>query len=75
MTKRLSGVLSLPLTAHRSMAPGLEVAKKRDPESHIYDDVPPEVALLAATIVVLKMVYGLDGRARYVQAPMSRVRW
>ncbi|KAL1761086.1 hypothetical protein FB107DRAFT_201738 [Schizophyllum commune] len=68
LTKRLSGVLSLPLTAHRSMAPGLEVAKKRDPESHIYDDVPPEVALLAATIVVLKMVYGLDGRARTADA-------
>ncbi|KAI5893499.1 uncharacterized protein SCHCODRAFT_01140856 [Schizophyllum commune H4-8] len=68
LTKRLSGVLSLPLTAHRSMAPGLEVAKKRDPESHIYDDVPPEVALLAATIVVLKMVYGLDGSARTADA-------
>ncbi|TRM67736.1 hypothetical protein BD626DRAFT_479667 [Schizophyllum amplum] len=68
LTKRLAGVLSLPLTAHRSMAPGLEAVKKHDPESHDYDDVPPEVALLAATIVVLKMVYGLDGNMRTADA-------
>ncbi|KAL1743761.1 hypothetical protein HDZ31DRAFT_40258 [Schizophyllum fasciatum] len=68
LTKRLASVLSLPLTAHRSMAPGLAAVRKRDPESHQYDDVPPEVALLAATIVVLKMVYGLDGRARTAAA-------
>lgn len=40
--------------------------KIRDPEHHKYDNAPPEVALIATVIVVLKLVYGLDGKKRYV---------
>ncbi|THH19848.1 hypothetical protein EW146_g1408 [Bondarzewia mesenterica] len=64
LTKIVARVLNLPLTLHHTLAPGLLKIRKRDPESHKYDDVPPEVALAASVIVVLKMVYGLDGKAR-----------
>lgn len=65
LTKRLAYILSLPLTLHYSLAPNLKQVDKRDPSSHKYDNVPPEVAFLATCIVVLKMVYGLDGKIRY----------
>ena len=65
LTKRLAYILSLPLTLHYSLAPNLKQVNKRDPSSHKYDNVPPEVAFLATCIVVLKMVYGLDGKIRY----------
>lgn len=67
LTKRLGQILSLPLTLHHTLAPGLEKRKAYDPERHIYDNVAPEVGLIAAGIVVLKMVYGLDGRTRLVR--------
>lgn len=63
-TKSLARMLSLPLTLHRVLAPPLVRLRADDPESHQLDDVPPEVALLAAALIVLKMVYGLDGRPR-----------
>ena len=64
LTKKLSSVLSLPLTLHYSLAPGLKRFKHSDPEHHKYDNAPPEVSLIAAVIVVLKLVYGLDGQRR-----------
>lgn len=64
LTKRLAQILSLPLTLHHTLAPGLQKRKGYDPERHMYDNVPPEVGLVSAAIVVLKMVYGLDGRGR-----------
>ena len=71
LTKRLSHVLSLPLTLHHTLAPSLNRIKKRDPESHKFDNVPPELALSAAAVIVLKMVYGLDGRPRYCRMEFS----
>ncbi|KAJ7129575.1 hypothetical protein C8R44DRAFT_908212 [Mycena epipterygia] len=62
LTKRLATVLSLPLTLHHSLAPRLQRIKARDPESHKYDNVAPELAFLATGIIVLKMVYGLDAK-------------
>lgn len=59
--KTVAHVLSLPLTLHHTLAP-----KDDDPESHKYDNVSPELALLVAVVIVLKMVYGLDGQRRYV---------
>ena len=41
--------------------------KMRDPEHHKYDNAPPEVALIATVLVVLKLVYGLDGKRRCVR--------
>jgi len=64
LTKRLAHILSLPLTLH-TLAPDLKRDSKRDPDNHKYDNVPPELAFLATCIVVLKMVYGLDGKTRY----------
>ncbi|KAJ6485144.1 hypothetical protein C8R47DRAFT_549538 [Mycena vitilis] len=64
LTKRLSTVLSLPLTLHHSLAPRLSRIKPQDAESHKYDNVAPELAFVATGIIVLKMVYGLDGERR-----------
>jgi RNA polymerase I-specific transcription initiation factor RRN7 len=43
--------------------------KKSDPRYHKHDSVPPELALIVVTVMVLKMVYGLDGHRRYVLLP------
>ena len=72
MTKLLARQLSLPLTLHRTLAPGLAKIRAADPDAHKYDDVPPEAAFAAAAVVVLKMVYGLDGLERCVPARVSR---
>lgn len=64
LTKRLGHVLSLPLTLHPTLSPTLRRITPDDPEVHRYDNVPPELALVATAIVVLKLVYGLDGKLR-----------
>ncbi|KAJ7665533.1 hypothetical protein B0H17DRAFT_1336528 [Mycena rosella] len=71
LTKRLSTVLELPLTLHQSLAPRLQprTKKGRQHGSHLFDNVAPEVAFLAAAIIVLKMVYGLDGKSRLPADP------
>lgn len=61
LTKQLACILSLPLSVSYMLAPSLERFKANDPEHHVYDHVPVEVGFVAVTIVVLKMVYGLDG--------------
>ncbi|KAH9951607.1 hypothetical protein B0H21DRAFT_775794 [Amylocystis lapponica] len=67
LAKRVARVLSIPLTLHRSLAPGLKRTRKNDPDWHKYDNAVPEVALAASAIIVLKMVYGLDGKVRSPQ--------
>ncbi|EGO01877.1 hypothetical protein SERLA73DRAFT_177450 [Serpula lacrymans var. lacrymans S7.3] len=69
LAKRLGRVLSLPLTLHYSLAPSLKRIRRTDPESHKFDNVPPELSLMATVIVVLKMVYGLDGKVRLPREP------
>ncbi|KAJ3529209.1 hypothetical protein NM688_g7884 [Phlebia brevispora] len=64
LTKKLCGILSLPLTLHYSLAPKLKRIRQQDPEHHKYDNAPAEVSLVAAVVVVLKLVYGLDGKKR-----------
>ncbi|KAG5648986.1 hypothetical protein DXG03_000335 [Asterophora parasitica] len=64
MTKRLAQILSLPLTLHYTLAAVAGKFGEHDAERHVHDNVAPEVALMATGIVVLKMVYGLDGRPR-----------
>ncbi|KAI0750704.1 hypothetical protein C8Q80DRAFT_1153541 [Daedaleopsis nitida] len=64
MTKKFARVVSLPLTLHRSLVPELMRTKKKDPKYHKPDSAIPEVTLVAAVIVVLRMVYGLDGKLR-----------
>ncbi|KAF8591519.1 hypothetical protein K439DRAFT_1326822 [Ramaria rubella] len=70
LTKSIANVLSLPLTLHPSLAPALVQSRRKDPRQHKSDNVPPELALVAALIVVLKLVYGLDGTERRVPCPM-----
>ncbi|TFK55944.1 hypothetical protein OE88DRAFT_1621636 [Heliocybe sulcata] len=65
LTKTISHTLSLTLSLHYSLAPKLEKARQSDAERyHQFDNVPPEVSLVAAAIVVLRLVYGLDGSPR-----------
>ncbi|KAF8913980.1 hypothetical protein CPB84DRAFT_1758075 [Gymnopilus junonius] len=52
------------MTLHGSLAPGLEKVKGSNGLGHRYDNAPSEVGLLGSLIMVLKMVYGLDGTAR-----------
>lgn len=56
--------LSGTLVLHHTLAPRLAQLKDEDGDSHKYDDVPPELALVVVVVIVLKMVYGLDGRPR-----------
>ncbi len=58
---------------HHTLAPRLAQSKDEDGDSHKYDDVPPELALLVVVVVVLKMVYGLDGRPRCVREQVLRM--
>lgn len=62
LTKQLGCVLSLPTSPHHSVAPSLSDIEG---DSH-YDNEPPEVALVSTAIIVLKLVYGLDGKMRQV---------
>lgn len=64
LSKRLAKVLSIPLTLHWSLAPGLSKRKQGDSNRHQSDNAPAEVGLIAAVMIVLKMVYGLDGSKR-----------
>ncbi|KAI0677598.1 hypothetical protein C8Q78DRAFT_960540 [Trametes maxima] len=64
LAKKIAHRVSVPLTLHRSLAPALERKTARDPTFHKHDSAIPEVALAAAVVVVMKMVYGLDGSPR-----------
>jgi len=64
LSKTLAHVLSVPLALHHTLAPRPAQTKDEDGDSHKYDDVPPELALVVVVVIVLKMVYGLDGRPR-----------
>ncbi|KIM68791.1 hypothetical protein SCLCIDRAFT_13532 [Scleroderma citrinum Foug A] len=65
LTKQLGCVLSLPTSPHHSVAPSLSDIEG---DSH-YDNEPPEVALVSTAIIVLKLVYGLDGKMRLPTDP------
>ncbi|THH32943.1 hypothetical protein EUX98_g1296 [Antrodiella citrinella] len=69
LTKKVAKVLSLPLTLHHSLSPSLERRRAKDPSWHKYDNVPVEVSVACAVVVVLKLAYGLDGISR---RPKSR---
>jgi RNA polymerase I-specific transcription initiation factor RRN7 len=65
MAKRLANVRSVvPLTQCGAIAPGLPKIKASDVMRHVSDNAPVEVQCMATLIIVLKMVYGLDGKAR-----------
>ena len=65
LSKQLAKALSIPLILHSSLAPGLSKRRRGDPDRHKSDSAPAEVGLLAAVMIVLKMVYGLDGNERW----------
>jgi len=52
-----------------SLAPVIQTPRRNDPETHKFDNVPPEIALIAAVVVVLRLVYGLDGKKRFPRNP------
>jgi hypothetical protein len=69
LTKRLARALALPLVLHPALAgaPAARDARGRWGARTRFsgDGAPPELALAATALVVLKLVYGLDGRPRY----------
>jgi len=65
LMKWIAHIFKLPLTLHLSLASRLRHVRLRDPEYHKYDNVSPEVALIASIIIVLKIIYRLDGKLRY----------
>ncbi|KAM5540486.1 hypothetical protein V8D89_005944 [Ganoderma adspersum] len=67
LAKRLARLVSIPLTLHRILVPALKRTKKKDPLFHKHDNAVPEVSLVATVIVVMKMVYGMDGKLRQPQ--------
>lgn len=60
LTKRVGNVLPLGLSLQGSSA----LSRSRDVDIQKHDNPPPEIALVATAIVVLKFVYGLDGKQR-----------
>ncbi|GBE79719.1 hypothetical protein SCP_0209200 [Sparassis crispa] len=67
LAKTLARVLSIPLTLHRSLASGFKRTEQGEHGWHRYDNAVPEVSLAATVIIVMKMVYGLDGEVRHPQ--------
>lgn len=67
LTKQLGRVLSLSTSLHH--APSLSDIEGDNIEGHRHDNVPPEVALVGTAIIVLKLVYGLDGNMRLPTDP------
>ncbi len=57
-------VLAIPLSLHNSLAARPKYHGVIDSSWHQYDNVPVEVALISTVIVVLKLVYGFDGKTR-----------
>lgn len=45
---------------------GEEVWETYERTKMMYDELPPEVSVAAAWVIVMKMLYGLDGQPRYV---------
>lgn len=63
LAKKVGNVLSLGLSLQGSSAPSLS-STRRDVDSQKRENAPPEISLIATAIVVLKLVYGLDGKQR-----------
>lgn len=61
-------MLSLGLSLQGSSALSLSSIRRGDADSQKHDNAPPEVSLVATAIVVVKLVYGLDGKQR--QGPL-----
>ena len=66
LAKKIAKQLSLTLTLHYSLSPGLKKSNVTDPDYHKYDNAPVEVSLMSAVIIALKLAYGLDGHKRCV---------
>lgn len=64
MAKKVAIDGCLPLALPSSLAPVLRRVKGKEPNGHVSDSVPVEAKLMSALIVVMKMVYGLDGMPR-----------
>ncbi|KAK2466277.1 hypothetical protein APHAL10511_001919 [Amanita phalloides] len=66
LARRILQVLALPLTLHTSIMPN---APDTSYEKHGLKNAPIEATFAAAIIIVLKLIYGLDGKARVPSAP------
>jgi RNA polymerase I-specific transcription initiation factor RRN7 len=66
MTKILADMLRIPLTLHPSLSPLAVNTSGKSLNVQVGDNIPVEIALICAVILLLKLLYGLDGRPRRV---------
>lgn len=64
--KILGAVLSVPLSAHPSLAPPLERRRAYDPVRYEGDGDMVELSLIALVILALKLQYGYGGNLKQV---------
>ncbi|EIW82117.1 hypothetical protein CONPUDRAFT_54136 [Coniophora puteana RWD-64-598 SS2] len=64
LTKRLCKVLSVSIVLHQCLETSSLHHRELEPPSRGHNRIPPEASFLAVAIIVLKLVYGLDGGLR-----------
>lgn len=64
MAKKVAATLELPLRLDKRLAREVTRVRRKDGTSYLGDNAPPELSLMVAVVVVLKLVYGLDGKER-----------
>ncbi|KZT12475.1 uncharacterized protein LAESUDRAFT_733156 [Laetiporus sulphureus 93-53] len=64
LSKQMAKALSVPLVLNRPLFAHSANESHTERQWQKYDDAIKEVSLIAVVIVVLKLVYGLDGRER-----------
>ncbi|KAG8948116.1 hypothetical protein FRC04_010028 [Tulasnella sp. 424] len=62
LSRVLCAALEIPFTLSRALAPKITRVRRKDGLVLKGDNAPPELSVVCAIIVVLKMVYGLDNR-------------
>lgn len=64
MTKTFADMLRIPLTLHPSLSTQVVDTSGKLLTMQRGDNIPVELALICAIILLLKLIYGLDGRLR-----------
>lgn len=64
MAKVLANRLAVPLTLHPSLSAVVTNERGKALAYQVGDNIPPEMALTCVIVLLLKLLYGLDGRTR-----------
>lgn len=66
MAKVFADMLRVPLTLHPSLSRRAINSSGKSLIVQIGDNIPVEMSLISTVVLLLKLLYGLDGRSRYV---------